>query len=152
MKQNTNSFTRIEGLLYGYRNLELKANNLDIEIRRLNNEVSMSSASFDEKSAPTNAFSSRVENDVIVREENNLQSKIKHLELLKDNTLLLKEQIDNALKCLSDVERELVRIRYFSPHKIKWVSVAMTLGYDEGYCRKLRRKIIEQLINYIPNV
>lgn len=134
---------RIENILKDHKHIDLKAKNIDINIAILNNKVSIRT---------TNAFHSTVKNDVINSEEDDLEGKINILKSKKANLLMLKDQVNNALKCLSDVEKKLIELRYFSAEKLTWASVAMTLGYDEGYCRKLRRKIIEQLINYIPNV
>lgn len=139
-----NLFKKIEYMLYNFKILDTKIKNIDIDINSLINDISCSGVSYEERTGPTNAFSSSVENEVIKREEFT-DDKIKSLRIKKQHLINEKEKIQNALSHLSDEEYKLVELRYFSRNKIKWISIAMKLGYDESHCKNMRVKVIKKL-------
>ncbi|MBY6860759.1 xanthine dehydrogenase [Clostridium botulinum] len=143
-----NIFKKTEKVLYDYKNLDIKIQNIDLHINTLENDISVSGVSYEERSSPTNAFSSVVENNVIKREEFTFEQ-INKLEILKNKTINLKKSIDNALNTLNHEERELVELRYFSKNKKTWVEIGMLLSIDKDYCSKLKNRIINQLSNYL---
>ncbi len=143
-----NIFKKTEKVLYDYKNLDIKIQNIDLQINTLENDISVSGVSYEERSSPTNAFSSVVENNVIKREEFTFEQ-INKLEILKNKTINLKKSIDNALNTLNHEERELVELRYFSKNKKTWVEIGMLLSIDKDYCSKLKNRIINQLSNYL---
>ena len=103
---------------------------------------------FGEKSSPTNKFNSAVENDVIYREKN-IQPEIDKLMREKENRIIEKELIDNALDLLEEEEKKLVELRYFSKPTRSWDSIALELNQSKDNCIKIRRKVIERLADYI---
>ncbi|NFA43378.1 DUF722 domain-containing protein [Clostridium botulinum] len=143
-----NIFKKTEKVLYDYKNLDIKIQNIDLQINTLENDISVSGVSYEERSSPTNAFSSVVENNVIKREEFTFEQ-INKLAILKNKTINLKKSIDNALNTLNHEERELVELRYFSKNKKTWVEIGMLLSIDKDYCSKLKNRIINQLSNYL---
>jgi RinA family phage transcriptional activator len=145
---NNNTFKKTERTLYNYKNINLDLENIDLCITQLENDVSYAGVSFEQRSSPTNAFSSSVENEVIQREEY-LTDKIRRLKKLKFDTLSLKQRINNALEKLTNEEYKLVELRYFSKEKKSWVEIGMTLGIDYMTCHRMKNRIINILNNSI---
>lgn len=145
-----NIFKRVEYQLYNFKAIDVKIKNIDIDINRLMNDISLGGGDmFAEKSSPTNSFNSNVENEVIKREDRELDNKLQKLRLKKQYLIEDKEKIENALTLLSDTEYKLIELRYFSRNKLTWVNIALKLGYDETYCRKLRSTVINKLCDFI---
>lgn len=145
-----NTFKKMEYTLYNFKVIDTKIRNIEIDINRLINDVSLGGGDmFGEKSSPTNAFSSSVENEVIKREENDLDLRLQRLRNRKQYLIDEKEKIENALTHLSDIEYKLVELRYFSRNKLTWVNIGIKLGFDDSYCKKLRNKVIIKLINIL---
>lgn len=142
-------FKKTEYHLYQYKDID-KLNQInDIRIKKLRNEISLGGGDmFGEKSSPTNKFNSAVENDVIYREKN-IQPEIDKLMREKENRIIEKELIDNALDLLEEEEKKLVELRYFSKPTRSWDSIALELNQSKDNCIKIRRKVIERLADYI---
>ena len=142
-------FKKTEYHLYQYKDID-KLNQInDIRIKKLRNEISLGGGDmFGEKSSPTNKFNSAVENDVIYREKN-IQPEIDKLMREKENRIIEKELIDNALDLLGEEEKKLVELRYFSKPTRSWDSIALELNQSKDNCIKIRRKVIERLADYI---
>lgn len=144
------AFNKMEKRLYNYRRLDIKIKHIELDIENLLNDVSLGGGDmFGEKGTPTNAFNSNVENDVIRREELEIDKQLSLLNRKKRELITEKVKLEDAFKCLSDDEYKLVELRYFSRNKKTWTSVAIDMGYDEGYCKKLRPKIIKTLIDVL---
>ncbi|AQS10582.1 hypothetical protein CLOBY_27270 [Clostridium saccharobutylicum] len=143
-----NNFKKTEYHLYSYKDID-KLNQLaDIKIKQLLNDVSIKAISYDEKSSPTNAFNSSVENEVIKRDEH-IKDKIEQLKKDKENRTIEKELINTTLDLLEDDERKLVELRYFSKPTRSWTSIAQDLNQSVDNCIKVRRKVIEKISTYI---
>ena len=142
-------FKKTEYHLYQYKDID-KLNQInDIRIKKLRNEISLGGGDmFGEKSSPTNKFNSAVENDVIYREKN-IQPEIDKLMREKENRIIEKELIDNALDLLEEEEKKLVELRYFSKPTRSWDSIALELNQSKDNCIKIRRKVIGRLADYI---
>ena len=141
-------FKKMERTLYNYRRLNTAITNLDIEIERLKNDISLQGISYSEKGSPTNAFSSSVENEV-VRREKYVDTEIYRLQRIKADKVALNAKIYNALKDLKDNEYKLVELRYLSKDKKSWIQIGMELNFNKDYCQQLRNNIINNLIETI---
>lgn len=137
----------IEQNLYNYRNLDLKIENIDLHITRLLNDVSYAGVSFEQRSSPTNAFNSSVENEAIKREEHQTEM-INNLKQMKSNLTTLKQSITNSLNILNEEESKLVNLRYFQRNKKTWIEIGMTLGFDKNYCCRINKKILNKLVQF----
>lgn len=145
-----NNFKRVEYQLYNYKAIDIKVKNLEIDINRLMNDMSLGGGDmFAEKSSPTYAVNSPVENEVIRREEKEIGKQISLLRSKKQYLIEDKEKIENALTLLSDIEYKLIELRYFNRNRLTWVNIALQLGYDETYCRKLRTRVINKLFDFL---
>ena len=141
-------FKKTEATLYNYRSLEVKIKNIQIDIDDLENDITLKAVSFDEKPAPTNAFHSAVEDEVIKRDEH-VKQQIEMLKAKLKYNQNLKAKIDGALEQLTTQEYKLVNLRYFQKDKKTWVSIGQELGFDKDYCVKIRNKIIKKLSELI---
>ena len=146
-------FKKTEAVLYRYKDID-KLNKLaDLKIKKLLNDVSLGGGDmFGEKSSPTNQFHSTVENDVIDRENREIDKQINQLRKEKENRIIEKELIDAAMKeLLEEEERQLINIRYFTPGKIppKWDIIASRMNLGRDTCIKMRREIIYKLSQWI---
>jgi len=141
-----NLFKKTEKTLYDYKNIDLRIQNIDLEIEILINDVSYAGVSFEQRSSPTNAFSSSVENEVIKREEH-LTEKLDSLKKKKLKTIAHKQKITNALDMLKDEQYRLVELRYFDTKKKRktWVEIGMILSIDSVVCCKMKNKIVNRL-------
>ena len=142
-------FKKTEYHIYQYKDID-KLNQInDIRIKKLRNEISLGGGDmFGEKSSQTTKFNSAVENDVVYREKN-IQPEIDKLMREKENRIIEKELIDNALDLLEEEEKKLVELRYFSKPTRSWDSIALELNQSKDNCIKIRRKVIERLADYI---
>lgn len=137
-------FKYVEAMLYNYKNTvaEIKKLKRDLEILE-NDYRGVGSIGYDEKSGPTNAFSSNVENEVIKREQKiqKLKSKIR----LKEIDI---ENIDDAYESLLDLERIIIKERYFNKHTNKYVASVLNITEQTScdYKNKLINKLIPLLI------
>ena len=141
-------FKKTEYTLYNYKSLDVKIKNIDIDINNLENDITIQGISYDEKSSPTNAFSSSVENEVIRREEK-VSKKIQVLKVKRKYNMDLKTKIDGALDQLTSDEFKLVDLRYFSKDRKTWIEIGSKLSFDKDYCTKIRNKIIDKLSELI---
>ena len=141
-------FKKMERTLYDYRKLDTAITNLDIDIEHFKNDITLKGISYEQRSNPTNAFSSIVENEVIKREEY-VYTEIDRLQRLKADKMALRAKIYNALKDLDEVESKLIELRYLSRDKVSWISIGMELNFNKDYCQQLRNKIINNLIEVI---
>jgi DNA-directed RNA polymerase specialized sigma subunit len=141
-------FKTTEYHLYKFKDID-KLNQLaDIKIKQLLNDVSIKAISYEEKSSPTNAFNSSVENEVIKRDEH-ITDKIEHLKKDKESRVIEKELINTTLELLEDDERKLVELRYFSKPTRSWTSIAQDLNQSVDNCIKVRRKVIDKISTFI---
>ena len=137
-------FKRTEYTLYNYKSLEVKINNIKIDIDNIENDITVRAVGFDEHTQSTNAFHSEVESEVI-----HIDEKVKTLKAKLKYNQDLKKKIDSALEQLPDIEIKLIKLRYFSKERRTWVSVGQELGFDKDYCMKLRNKVINNLSELI---
>lgn len=148
--QEDNIFKRTERALYEYKDLPLKIKSIDADIECLENDITLKAISYEEKSGPTNAFNSSVENEVIRRDEKVSEyiTRLKRDKLLYKNRMI---KIELALESLTEQERKLVELRYFTRPKYEWLKIGLELNIDGDWCMKLRNRIINKLSEFIFN-
>ena len=139
---------KTEATLYNYKSLEVKIKNIAIDIDTLENDITVKAVNYDEKPAPTNAFHSTVEDEVIRRDEH-IKQQIEMLKAKLKYNQNLKAKVDGALEQLTTQEYKLVNLRYFQKDKRTWISIGQELGFDKDYCVKIRNKIIKKLSELI---
>ena len=142
MEEN-NNFKKAEAVLYDYKNIQCKLDIIELKMTKIKSDVSVKAVNYDEKTQPTNAFHSSVEDEVIIHD-----LRLKELEKEKSDLLFNKELVEKVLNLLEDEEIELVKLRYFSKKK-SWTSIAMQLNMTYDNCMKKRKKIIDKICYYL---
>lgn len=140
-----NDFKKVEAMLYNYKNTkaEIKILKRDLEILE-NDYRGVGSISYEERSAPTNSFSSSVENEVIKRAHDiqKLRSEIRLKEIEVEN-------IDDAIESLLDDEQYIIVERYFNKKRNK--DLAIELNVTKDTATRYKNTIINKLINLLIN-
>mgnify|MGYP001137575900 CR=1 FL=1 len=143
-----NRFKKTERTLYDYKGLEAKIKNIEIDINNLENDITLKAISYDEKTSPTNAFNSSVENEVIKRDE----FTSKQIDTLKAKKVYyqnLKIKIENAISVLDEVERAIIELKYFDTNNLHWSEISAKVGLERNWCMRKRNQIINKLTDII---
>lgn len=133
------TYKKVEAILYDYKTLKAANENLELEIQGLEIDYRGTGAiCYDERTGPTNAFSSSVENEVVQRE-----AKIEHLKRkIRKNEISIK-QVDNALNSLDPTEQIIIKLRYFEKYANKQIGAKLYL--TEVWVSIKKKRIIEKL-------
>lgn len=134
-------YKKTEYYLYNYKTMKAEIKNIDLEIQQME-YVGCAAISYEEKAAPTNQFSSSVENEVISR-----QKRIAFLEHSKRDTLMKLNKIDNALETLNSRDLEIIKLRYFN--NINNRSISIKLDLTEEWICTLKTTAINKLSSLI---
>lgn len=138
-------FKQAEKILYDYKYLEPKIKTIELKIRQIENNSTLSSIDYSkEKLSKTNAFSSEVEDEVMRREE-----KIAKLEKEKNDLIYRKNIIDTFIDTLIEDYKQLVRYRYFNNPKLSWKEISLNMSVSVDTCIRFRRDIINKAIDYL---
>ena len=138
-------FKQAEKILYDYKYLEPKIKTIELKIKQIENNSTLSSIDYSkEKLSKTNTFSSEVEDEVIRREE-----KIAKLEKEKNDLIYRKNIIDTFIDTLIEDYKQLVRYRYFNNPKLSWKEISLNMNVSVDTCIRFRRDIIRKAINYL---
>lgn len=136
-------FRKTDGVLFNYKTIKAEINNIDIEIEELKEEVTgVNAIGYEEKTGPTNAFNSSVENEVLKKEK-----EINRLLREKGSKERLIRKIDNALETLEYEEREIIKLRCIE--RKPWNTVGALTNRDSDYCCKIKRKTVNKLSELI---
>lgn len=144
----SNDIREIENDLRDYKYLDIKIKSIEMDIEMLQNDITLKAINYDEKSGPTNAFSSSVENEVIRRDEV-VKEQIQKLQKAKLFYLYKKNKIENALNYLTKEELKLVEMRYFTRPQKSWVEISNVMNIANTHCCTMRLKIIDKIKKYI---
>lgn len=134
-------YKKTEYYLYNYKTMKAEIKNIDLEIEQME-YVGCAGVSYEEKSAPTNQFSSSVENEVISREKKKQQ-----LSYLKAQNVLLVSKINNALETLDPRSHDIITMKYFD--KFSYRSISIKLDLAEEYIGELKREIVGKISRLI---
>ena len=118
-------FKKTENLLRNYNTLETEIKLIEAEIKDIQESYTGCGAiGYNEKSGPTNKFSSMVEDEVIRKEKD-----LFYLKRDLDYKVRLKRRIDLAIQTLrTKEEKDLIRLRYINQPKVSWGTVARHLN------------------------
>ncbi|CZR72837.1 hypothetical protein QQO69_10725 [Clostridioides difficile] len=134
-------FKETDKRLHNYKYLDIKIKNINLDIKRCENEYSGCGAMvYTEKISNTYNISSSVENEVLKREE-----RLRKLKMEKEDIEIEKEKIENALTCLNDIEMEFFNLFYNSKTKNNMTYISMKLHLDRTSCYNLKKKMIFKL-------
>ncbi|NMM62356.1 sigma-70 family RNA polymerase sigma factor [Clostridium sp. P21] len=136
-------YSKVEGMLWNYTTLKNEVKNLELDIEELENDYrGCGSIVYGEKTGPTNAFNSSVENEVEYRSK-----ELKFLMKLKRSKEIQVEKVDNALESLSDDEKKVIELKYFGNNKkLGWLKIGEIMGFCDVTCRALKNAAIKKMI------
>ena len=138
-------FKQAEKILYDYKYLDPKIKTIELKIKQIENNSTLSSIDYSKgKLSKTNAFSSEVEDEVIRRDE-----KIAKLEKEKNDLIYRKNIIDTFVNTLVEDYKQLVRYRYFNNPKLSWKEISLNMNVSVDTWIRFRRDIIRKAINYL---
>ena len=138
MNNIMSNFSKVEYLLYNYKNIQAQIKNIDIEINEIQKDYTGCSAiNYKEKSGQTYKFNSNVENEVVSKEK-----RINYLNSIRDHKQSQIDKINNALDTLTKRENEIIKMRYFE--KITNRRIAEKLDLTEQYISKVNTNIINR--------
>ncbi len=134
---------RVEAMLYNYNQTIIDIKNMKLDLEVLENDYrGIGSMTYEERTQPTNAFSSSVENEIVKRDEKiiRLRNKIR----LKEIEI---QKIDNMLGFLKEKERDFVRLKYFEKNTHNEISEKIDISFD--YINEYRLKTINKISSFI---
>lgn len=142
MDKKDKYYKEIEYKLYNYNMFKIGIENLKKEIEYLESDEvrSLNAITYDEeRTGKTNKISNVIESTMLSISEKILfkEMNIKRLE----NKI---QAIDRALEVLTDIEREVIKLRYIEGKQ--WYIVAYNVNYNERWCKELRKRAIDKLI------
>lgn len=137
-------FSRTEGKLFSYNKTIVEIKCLEIDIEYLKKDVIGCKAInySTEKTGTTNNISNPIENEIRKKE-----LEINKLERKKNEKEKSIKKIDEALNLLEEIEKNIVRLRYFSNKRSapEWKYIAKMIGYSEKQCRNIRDDMINKI-------
>lgn len=138
-----NLYKKTDGVLFNYKTIKAEIDNLELDIDELKEQVNgVSGISYEEKTGPTNKFSSSVENEILKKEK-----EINKLLRERSSKKRLISKIDNAMETLNEDEKRIIELRCFE--RKSWTKVGMITKIEPDYCGRIKRKVINKLSELI---
>lgn len=132
-------FKKAEAKLYEYKDLKVEIESLEIENQILESEI-LECKSFSYKEDVVCSSNDNTELiDLIIKKEDKINSN-KNKILRKSKQI---EKIDKAISTLSDIDKNIVKLRYFENNT--WRGISNSVGYAEITCKKKRVSIINRI-------
>lgn len=136
-----NLYKKTEAILYNYKKTKIEIKNLILDLEALENDYQgVQAIGYEERSSPTNAFNSSVENEIIKRDENIL--KLRNKIRLKEIEI---EKVDNVLDSLNERDKYIIKEYYIECNQLKNISKHINL--EESYLSSYKSKLIKDISN-----
>ncbi|HZJ98786.1 MAG TPA: hypothetical protein VFC79_02200 [Tissierellaceae bacterium] len=133
-------YAKVEKLLSNYKMLKISIENIEEDIKLIEEETGLKGISFDGIStSPTNKTSDIVADTVLAKSE-----KIGYLKRTIENNQRKIDSVDRALEGLEKLERSVVIEKYVNAKQ--WWQVASVVCYSESWCKQLRKRAIDKLV------
>lgn len=130
-----------EAILYNYKKTKIEIKNMALDLEALENDYQgIQAIGYEEKTGPTNKFSSNVENEIIKRDE--VITKLKNKIRLKEIEI---EKVDNILESLDERDRYIIKEYYIDNNQLKNISKYINL--EESYLSSYKSKLIKEIAN-----
>jgi len=141
---NTNDkFRAVEAMLYNYNKTKIDIKNMKLDLEVLENDYrGIGSMSYEERTQPTNTFSSSVENEILKRDEKTIR--LRNKKRLKEIEI---EKIENILDDLKDKEQQFVKLKYFEKNTHNEITEKIDISFD--YINEYRLKVINKISSFI---
>lgn len=133
----------IQALLYNYNSIKVDIKNMKLDLEALENDYKgVGAIIYEERTQATNAFSSSVENEIIIRDEKIIKLRasirLKEIEVQK---------IDNIIESLNDKDQQFIRLKYFEKNTHNQISEKIDMSFD--YINEYRLKVITKISRFI---
>ncbi|WP_097026162.1 hypothetical protein [Clostridium peptidivorans] len=136
-----NLYKKTEAILYNYKKTKIEIKNYFLDLEALENDYQgVQAIGYEERSSPTNAFNSSVENEIIKRDENIL--KLRNKIRLKEIEI---EKVDNVLNSLNERDKYIIKEYYIERNQLKNISKHINL--EESYLSSYKSKLIKDISN-----
>ena len=133
-------YSKVERLLYNYKMLKISIENLEEDIKLIEEDSGVKGISYDGViSSKTNKTSDIVADTMLSKAE-----KIHYLNRTIDKNKRDIESIDKAMEGLTEVEKTIVVEKYINSKQ--WWEVAGIVCYGERWCKDLRTRAINKLV------
>lgn len=143
MDKEQDLYKKTDRVLFNYKMIKAEINNIDIDIEELRAEFDgLKAIGYEERTSPTNAFNSSVENEILKKEK-----EINRLLKERKSKERLINKIDNALTVLDDEEKKIIELRCFENKS--WNRVGCVIDKDGDYCSKIKRNAINKISELI---
>lgn len=140
---NNPLYRKTEALLYNYNKNKAQIKNIELEIENIKNKYEgVGAVSFEERVQSTNEFHSRVENEILEKE-----NQINKLMKYKRQKEIEIAKIDNAIEALTDREKSIIKMRYFEKYNNRMIAAKLDL--TEEWIAKIKKVAINQILDAI---
>lgn len=140
---NNPLYRKTEALLYNYNKSKAQIKNIELEIENIKNEYEgVGAVSFEERVQSTNEFHSRVESEILEKE-----NQINKLMKYKRQKEIEIAKIDNAIEALTDREKSIIKMRYFEKYNNRMIAAKLDL--TEEWIAKIKKVAINQILDAI---
>lgn len=140
---NNPLYRKTEALLYNYNKSKAQIKNIELEIENIKNEYEgVGAVSFEERVQSTNKFHSRVESEILEKE-----NQINKLMKYKKQKEIEIAKIDNAIEALTDREKSIIKMRYFEKYNNRMIAAKLDL--TEEWIAKIKKVAINQILDAI---
>jgi len=140
---NNPLYRKTEALLYNYNKNKAQIKNIELEIENIKNKYEgVGAVSFEERVQSTNEFHSRVENEILEKE-----NQINKLMKYKRQKEIEIAKIDNAIEALTDREKSIIKMRYFEKYNNRMIAAKLDL--TEEWIAKIKKVAINQILDSI---
>lgn len=138
-----NLYSKLEGILYNYKNIQQEVNNLKLEIDFIQSSYKGCGAiGYEERTGETYKITNQVEEEILRKEK-----MIEQLNRELCSKELIIKKIDNALKILSDKEKEIIKMRYTEGQgKVSWFTISEQTYLSQSRCYQIKDQAIKKII------
>lgn len=134
-----NNYKKVEKMLYEYNMLKISIENMEEEIKFIEEDIGVGGIDYESPSSNTNKISSTTESTVLGRME-----KIEYLEQQIEKHARQIEKINRTIKGLTETQKQVIVERYINGKQ--WYEVAGVVFRGERQCRTIRTEAINKMI------
>lgn len=133
----------VKAWLYSYRDIKAEADDIARRIDDLRDSV-MGPKSSHLTGMPSGGSGTDIMADYVAKMDQLLDNYMHQLSRLAER----QEEIENSIMQLCEVERRLIRLRYFDNKK--WNAVCADIGYEWAHTHRIHAQVLDKLITIIP--
>ncbi|MBW8384448.1 MAG: hypothetical protein K0M69_18255 [Youngiibacter sp.] len=128
--------------LQSYNRLKAMIKSCELDIEELKSEIINAAPTISSERVQSSGISDSTADKAI-----KIMERTSELEKRRKRLEIEKERIENAITILSPQEEEVIRLRYFE--RRTWSYIQEKLNYSFSYTRKIERRSLSKLTNYL---